>query len=411
MANAALSAQAIAQNNAEFLALVNWKQAKMNSSTGIYKSGQTTTFTMDPTGGYARGIWVTGTVDVDVTLGTSAAVTVSPFAPYTLFNRVRVRLGNLIHDVHPYAFELVYEQMNNAGQSYIEAGPTPQTWAQTYIFGSNNSGTKSWSYQVASGENDWTFAFYIPLQFEKDDVTGLIPLGASANKLTLELDPCVSTVGTDPLVSPVVLTTAGSTSTTVTVGTNKNSMTCIVEYADMNTLVGPTGAGIVVPDPTITQAVYLRDNVTPYPNFGSYLPVYMEEPYTFQRLIALFNDNYTATNSATYPGQMAQNSLLTGLKLNYDGQNTAREWSESTGGLVPFWSNYKAKYGNLPRAQGIIGFDFASGEDPRHPNGQDLLNAALFTQARVMLNYTNPGGSGTGAYVRLIGQYLVPQSY
>lgn len=411
MANGQLSQQTIDATNQTFLAMVNWKQAKMNSPTGIYKSGQTTVFTMDPTGGYARGIWLTGVVDVDVTLGTGAAVTVSPFAPYTLFNRIRVRLGNLIHDVHPYAFALVYQQSNNAGQDFTYTGPNPQTWAQGVLFGSENGGTGSWQYQVAAGENDWYFTFYIPLQFEPDDVSGLVPLGASANKLTLELDPCVNGVGTDPLVNPVVLTTAGTTSTTVTVGTNKNSLTAVVEFADMNTLLGPTGSGLVVPNPIIQNAIYLRDNVTPYPTWGNYLFAYMEEPYTFQRLIAMMNDNYTATNSATYPAQISQNSNLTGLKLNYDGQNMAREWSENTGGLNPYWMRYKGKYGNLPLQQGILTFDFMSGQDPRHPSGQDLLNAALFTQARIGLNYSNPGGAGNGAYVRLIGQYIVPQSY
>lgn len=407
MTQAQLDAQTIMDTNSKFLALVNWKPAKMASTTGVYKAGQTTTFTMDPTGGYARGVWIFGTVDLNIA-GTGT-VAVSPFAPYVLFNRARVKLGNIIHDVHPYAFELTQQQSNNAGQSFLYAGPTPQTWAQDVLFGSDQAATKSWGFQgVNAQDNVWRFAFYIPLQFEPDDVTGIVPLGASANKLTVELDPCVAGIGTDPLVNPIIQLTGANT---CVIGGVQSTLTAVVEYADMNTLTGPTGAGIVVPDPIITQAVYLRDNVTPYPSFGQYLSVSMEEPYQFQKLTALVNDNYTAVNGTGFnSAQISQNALVAGLKLMYDGQNTARTYDATTGGMSTYWMRYLDAYGVLP-IQGILTFDFASGDDPRHPTGQDLLNAALFTQAKIGIQYTNPGGAGQGAYVRLIGQYLVPQSY
>ena len=407
MAQPQLSAAQIMQTNAEFLAMANWRPALMDSTTGIYKTGQTTTFTMDPTGGYARAIWVMG--KVDVTPAGTGTIGVSPYAPYVLFNRVRVRLGNLIHDVHPYAFALMQQLGNNAGQDFLYPGVQPQLWAQNVLFGSLQNGTASWAMQGVNAEtNVWTFMFRIPLQFEKDDVTGIVPLGASSNKLTLELDPTTSPIGTDPLVSPILQLTGANT---VTIGTTDNTLTAVVEYADMNTLQGPTGGGFVVPDPIITQAVYLRDNVTPYPKFGSYLYAYMEEPYVFMRLIAMMNDNYTAVNGTGNNAlAMSQNALLTGIRLNYDGQNTAREWDATSGGTNTFWMEQLVKYGTLFN-QGIIPFDFTSGQDPRHPNGQDLLNAANFTQARIGLQYTSPGAGVTGAYIRLIGQYLVPQSY
>lgn len=412
MAQQQLSQAQIATNNAEFFNLVNWRTGMMTSPTSIYKTGQTTVFTMDSTGGYAKGIWVTGTVDVNVTLGTGAAVETSPFAPWNLFERVRVKLGNPIHDVHPFAFELAFRESNNAGQRSTYPGPNPQTWAQNYVFGSDNSGTTSWSFQSSSGDNVWTFVFYIPLQFEPRDANGLVPLGSAANKLTVELVPCVTTVGTDPWISPVVLTTAGTSSTTVVIGANNNSLNCVVEYADMNSLTGPSGAGIVVPDPIITAAVYLRDNTTPYPTFGQYRYAYMEEPYQFQRLIAVMNDNFSST-VAGHLGSPSQNRFLSGIVLNYDGQNTARRWDATTGGTIPFWTSQLKKYGNFP-TEGIVSFDFASGDDPRNPTGADLLNAALYTQARIGLQYNNPNTGGSapnGAYIYLIGQYIVPQAY
>lgn len=394
--------------NSRFFALANWRPAAMESSTGTFKQAGTTTFTLDPTGGYAKGIWVMGTVDINVTLN-SGTVATSPFAPYNLFDRVRVKLGNPIHDCRPFAFGLVYNQSNNAGQDFFYSGPNPESWAENVLFGSNNGTTKSWGFQSAAGDNVWNFAFYIPLQFEPNDPNGLLPLGSSANKLTVELVGCVNPIGTDPLINPIVIT---SGSPTATIGTTNNSLSCVVEYADMNSLSGTQAGGIVVPQPIITAGIYLRDNVTPYPSFGKYLYAYMEEPYLFQRLIAVMNDNFSY-NNATYPGAASQNSYLTGIKLNYDGQNTAREWGPTTGGTNPFFLNYLRTYGNLP-AQGIIPFDFASGNDPRHPNGQDLLNAEQFTQARIGIQYNNPNGGGAapnGAYVHLIGQYIVPQAY
>ena len=413
--------QIIDQNN-QFLALVDWKPGVMDSVNNTYALGKTLKFTFSPTGGYAKAIWVFGVVDVDVTLGTNAVLTLSDANFYALFRQMRVKLGNTIHQVHPWAVELINRLSNNAGQEFNYAGPNAYPWASQYLFGSNNGATKSNSFLLTAGDNIWRFGFRIPLQFEPGDVTGLIPLGSSANQLTLEFDTAQQIGGsvgtsitdyyTDPLYNAAIVTTPGTTATTIVVGTSVSStINAVVEYADMNTLQGPS-AVVQVPDPIITQAIYLRDNTTAVTNFGQYTYARFDEPYEFMRLIAIMDDNYTSSNDANNPAQLANVQKIDGIKLNFDGQETAMEWGADTGGTFPFWFDQIRKYGNnLP--QGVLPFDFSSGQDPRHPSGQNLLNAKEYTQARIGIQYANPSGgtAPSGSYIKLIGQYIVPQAY
>ena len=405
-------AQNVAQQNATFLALANWRQAQMEAQNGTtYQLGKTLTFTMPSTGGWARGIWIKGAVDINLDL-TAGTVATSKATVWALFNQIRVKLGSVIHQAHPYVFELIYRSSNNAGQRFGYGGPSPAPWAipggtGPILYGSANGTTYSSGYQSIAGDNLWYFTLYIPLQMEPDDVSGLVPLGASANELTLELDPCVSLLGNDPLKNPIVSLTSGAVATIGTAITS--TITAMVDYTDMNSLQGTSNAGIVVPDPVVSQAYYVRDTEVPLSLYSNYVYAKFEQPYEFARLMAILVDGYTATQSAT-AGDFANQNLLTGLKLMYDGQNTARQWDQSTGGLVPFYADQLRKYGNLFRS-GEIMFDFASGHDPRNPSGQDLLNAALFTQARVGITYESPGTTNFPPYIHLMAQYLVPQAY
>ena len=408
-----MTAAQIAQNNANFFQLTNWVQGLMVSNDNVYKTGKTLTFTFEPTGGYARGIWVTGTVDVNVALATGGSIALAKTSFYGLFSELRVKLGNTIHQVHPYFFSLVNRFSNSSGQSFAYQGTQPQPWVTNYLFGSYNGSTTSNSFLLDSGDNIWTFAFYVPLQFEPNNSDGLVPLGTSANKLTLELDTAQNLLSTDGFFSPVIDVNVGTSGTnTVSVGTSvASTINCIVEYSNLLTLTNPTSR-IAVPAPIIQQAVYCRDTVANYPSFGNWLYARFEEPYVFERLVAVLYDNYTGVNSTGDPGAFANQKNIQGIRLNYDGQTTALEYSPFTGGTIPFWMNVKDKYGNS-FDQGIIPFDFSSGHDPKNPSGLNLLNAEAFTQARVGIQYTNPstGTAPNGAYIRLFGQYLVPQAY
>ncbi len=428
----ALSAKALAANQ-QFLLFATHKFASMQPQVSpVYATGRTFTFNFPATAGMGKAIWLMGQVDVNVTLGTGGAVVLSPYAPENLFREIRVVLGNTIHQVHPYMFRLVDEMSNWAGRSLrsAEGQAALQLWTEgspaNAPLGQGSIGSRS--YTVAAGDNIWTFALRIPLQLEEGDVTGLVPLGASSLGLTLEVDteqtllaanPAGEGLGTvSPLMAPVILSTASTTATSVVVGTAcNNNLTAVLEYYGFDSFVGPQGAGVSVPVPTIGEAIYLRYDNTALASFGAPVFATFKQPYQFMKMITVIDDGFTGSGGGTVgapdaaiAGNSANNRLITSFGLYYDQQNPALVWDAAKGGMAPYHFLNRRNYGR-DFISGTLPIDFAAGTDPKRPNGQALLNLSEYSNAAIGLTYNNPGVTTYSPQIYLFGQYLVPVQY
>jgi hypothetical protein len=153
--------------------------------------GATISRTIRPTPGYLRGLWI-------VAMGTggtgTATVTAAADAPWNLFTNIQLRdaFGTVVYNSDgfgAYAIQLYSGQVGAAGFQ----NPTGDAWYSAIATGANGTG-------------NFTFALYLPLEFDEDTGYCSLPSMNTAAQMALSIQLAASTsfYGVAPTTPPSI---------------------------------------------------------------------------------------------------------------------------------------------------------------------------------------------------------------
>lgn len=352
-------ARNIEQDNAMFLVHSMTRQAPMNTPDGTaFSEGKKLRFTAPIVPGWARFIRVYFDMTVAVVVGAGTAA-VSAAAPYNILQNLKVLFGGTeLRNHHPYVLKLMKQTDEHDGGFWTYGGPVTQSYAST-IFTTP---------AVADGNNTWKGFFDIPLQMAESAVMGLLPMGASASPVTLELDCASSVDGTDALLNPVYVT-GGATAT----ATGTISATVYYAYGQ-----SPHDPRVRVPTPVVGSFAKVTQQETPITVTTGITYADLREPYPLLK----------AFQVAVIPSQASFCTFanLVGARFDLDSGTPYLNY-ESTGATVnSLWYDQRNRYGQ-DLDVGVIAWDFISGSDPKHPDGMNSVNIELYNAARCGLQY------------------------
>jgi hypothetical protein len=201
--------------NQEFLMHSMTRMVPMNTPDGTaFSEGKKLRYTAPIVPGWAKFIRVFYNPTVTVVVGGGAAA-VSAAAPYNIIQNMKLLFGGVAHrDHHPYFNKLLKQTSEHDGGYWTYGGPVTQSYASTIFT----------TAAANNGANSWLGYFDIPLQLNESSVMGMLPMGASASPITLELDCASSIDGTDAFLNPVYVS-GGATATAT------GTISAVVYYA------------------------------------------------------------------------------------------------------------------------------------------------------------------------------------
>lgn len=207
--------------------------------TASYSAGTTLVFDLPVVGsGYAKALLVT--YNLTLTLGgTSPVVAANAATPYNIFSECLLNYNGAQCRFHPYILKILDQTLGfqrGAQQSVLSGN------ANTTITNNLNKAVA-----VTTGST-WIGKFYFRLNaMGEDSVPGILPVMGVGNKPQLKLTCAPSTLGYDPLLSPVSLV-SGSSVTAALAGTINVDMI----YLDGTTMSDPAGLSVdITSEPTL----------------------------------------------------------------------------------------------------------------------------------------------------------------
>jgi hypothetical protein len=141
---------------------------------------------LKPTPGYLRGLWIV----VQATGGTGAAAVYSADAPYNVMQSIQLRdaFGTVVFQSDGYGLFLIHLYSVQIGAAGFQS-PTLDAW---------------WIAQATTG--NFTFALFLPLEFDPDTGYCSLPAMNAAAEMTLsiQLNPSTTVYTTPPTTIPTV---------------------------------------------------------------------------------------------------------------------------------------------------------------------------------------------------------------
>lgn len=207
--------------------------------TAAYTAGTTLVFDLPVVGsGYATGLLIT--YSLTLTLGgTSPVVAANAAAPWNIFSEMLLNYNGAQCRLHPYVLKVLDMTLgfSRGAQNSVTAGQS-----NTTITSNINSTIPVTTASV------WTGKFFFPLNvIARDSVPGILPVMGVGNKPQLKLTCAPSTLGFDPLLSPVSL--VSGTSVTASFAGNIN---VDMIYLDGTTMSDPSGLTVdITSEPTL----------------------------------------------------------------------------------------------------------------------------------------------------------------
>lgn len=207
--------------------------------TAAYTAGTTLVFDLPVVGsGYAKALLIT--YSLTLTLGgTSPVVAANAAAPFNIFSECLLNYNGAQCRFHPYILKVLDQVLgfSRGAQNAVVAGQSNAT-----ITTNLNSTIPVTTASVWSGK------FYFRLNvMGEDSVPGILPVMGVGNKPQLKLTCAPSTLGFDPLLSPVAL--VSGTSVTASFAGNIN---VDMIYLDGTTMSDPAGLSVdITQEPTL----------------------------------------------------------------------------------------------------------------------------------------------------------------
>ncbi len=349
----------IDRDNSAFLMHSITRMIPMNTPDGTtYNAGSKLRFTAPIVPGWAQFIRVLYNLTVNVVLGTGTAA-VSAAAPYNVVQNQRLLFGGVEHrNHHPFFNKTLKQSMEHDGGFWSYGGPTTQSYASTILTAP----------AVAAGNNTWLGYFDIPLQLSSASVMGMLPLGASASPLTLELDLASAVYGGDPLLNPVYVT--GNATATIT-----GTVSAVVYYSYGQS---PHDPRVQVPTPVIGSFAKMTQFETPIAITTGVTYADLREPYPHLKVFQV----------AIVPSQAAFCTFanIAGAKFDLDSGTPYLNYNSDGASINALWYDQRNAYGQDLDA-GVVVWDFISGSDPKHPDGLNTVNIEMYNAARAGIYY------------------------
>ena len=349
----------IERDNNAFLIHSITRHAPMNTPDGTaFSEGKKLRFTAPIVPGWAKFVRVFYDMTVAVVLGAGAA-SAAAAAPYNIIQNLRVLFGGVEHrNHHPYFLRALKQTEEHDGGFWSYGGPATQPYASTIVT----------SNPTADGNNTWKGFFDIPLQLSPSSVLGLLPMGASASPLTLELDCASSVDGTDALLNPVYVS-GGATATAT------GAITAVVYYAYGQS---PNDPRVSVPTPVVGSFAKITQQETPITVTTGVTYADLREPYPHLKVFQV----------AVVPSQAAFCTFanIAGAKFDLDSGTPYMNYNSDGAGINSLWYDQRDRYGQ-DLDPGVVVWDFISGSDPKHPDGLNSVNIELYNAARAGIYY------------------------
>lgn len=207
--------------------------------TATYTAGTTLVFDLPVVGsGYAKALLIT--YSLTLTLGgTTPVVAANAAAPFNIFSEVLLNYNGAQCRFHPYILKVLDQILGfqKGAQNAVLSGSANAT-----ITTNLNS-----TIPVTTG-SVWTGKFYFRLNvMGEDSVPGILPVMGVGNKPQLKLTCAPSTLGFDPLLSPVALVSGTSVTASLAGSINVDMI-----YLDGTTMSDPAGLSVdITQEPTL----------------------------------------------------------------------------------------------------------------------------------------------------------------
>lgn len=207
--------------------------------TATYNAGTTLVFDLPVVGsGYAKALLIT--YSLTLTLGgTSPVVAANAAAPFNIFSEVLLNYNGAQCRFHPYILKVLDQVLGF------------QKGAQNSVLSGNANSTITSNLNSTipvTTASTWTGKFYFRLNvMGEDTVPGILPVMGVGNKPQLKLTCAPSTLGFDPLLSPVSVVSGSSVTATLTGTVNVDMV-----YLDGTTMSDPAGLSVdISSEPTM----------------------------------------------------------------------------------------------------------------------------------------------------------------
>lgn len=330
--------------------------AQPQGTTGItatYAVGQQLSFEIPQTGNAtATALRVKSNLTATYTPGTTMAENAA--FPYSLYDYIQVKMGNLQIRWRPYFFKPLHQMLGALHPAY--AGQTFGGYSDTVIEGDewNVPGT------IVSGPNTIFFTFDVPLApLSTYPGAGLLPISGSQNPIEILLNCAAQPVGNDPLLNS--FKTDGSVAMTGTVEVD-------VEYVAGTTMAGPTKL-LVDPLDLIGYPTLQYDmdvNLTPLQSTGG-KPQRITKVGTLVYAFACVIDGQQSNHF------ISANSNLTGIELDVDAAGQTPLWRYGAGSKMPidaYWHRLRRTM-QQDLDPGIYPLVFAPVSNSKNPDNRD----------------------------------------
>lgn len=292
-----------------------------SGTTAAYSAGTTLVFDLPVVGsGYAKSLLIT--YNLTLTLGgTSPVVQANAAAPWNIFSEMLLNYNGAQCRLHPYVMKVIDQTLGfTRGAQAAVVGGSVNNAINNALLGFSSGG----SLPVTTG-SIWQGKMLFRLNaIAEDSVPGVLPVMGVGNKPQLKLTCAPTTLGVDPLLSP--LSIVSGTAPTATFAGNIN---VDMIYLDGTTMSDPAGLTLdITAEPTLQ---YYWDTplnpLTANTLNRQHIATLLEHWY----VISLVIDGQQSTGFSSITGTTTPTSNLTQFQLSADsvGQQNFMSWNVS----------------------------------------------------------------------------------
>lgn len=377
------AAQILANNNSWLLGSAGRNFAMPNKA--FTQAGQVIDLELESVPGWVSYIDLDVYVDLAITVAAGGtAPSLSPFAPWNLFQRVELSLGGgPFQNVSPF-FYFLRECAMNPGWDPSVPGP------QTYSYASDVYSVPAVNAPAgATTDNYWLFGMRIPLQVQHGSAIGFLPLGAATTVAKLRLTVQPQLVGSDAYMNPLT----GGANATVAIGTTKTSYV----QPNINYRTTPPNAQSPLPNPTVGYVLNVQEASWPINTTGTLMPMKFKDPFKYLRLwhIVMLGGSPDTTD-------------VTNFEFDYLPGYAKDQWTSLN--IQSYFVDTRRRYRrDLP--VGVFVEDLWAGSDPANPNGSEVVDATVFQTMQTQLAVSQTATLGTNPRVITYAEALAPVAF
>lgn len=338
--------------------------------TAAYSAGTTLVFDLPVVGsGYAKSLIIT--YNLTLTLGgTSPVVQANAAAPFNIFSEMLLNYNGAQCRLHPYLMKVIDQALGftRLAQDGLVSGVPSNNAINNALQGFNQGG----SLPVTTG-SVWQGKFYFRLNaMGEDTIPGILPVMGVGNKPQLKLTCAPTTLGVDPLLSPLSVVSGSSVTASFAGNINVDMV-----YLDGTTMSDPSGLTVdITAEPTLQ---YYWDTplnpLTANTLNRQHIATLLEHWY----VISLVIDGNQSTGFSTITGTTTPTSNLAQFQLSADsvGQQNFMSWNVSNNiSIFDYYKRRRAEWGQDLDA-GVIAWVSANTRnvvDSDNRNGTQVLN-------------------------------------